>query len=127
VRHTCRVIGAPQHREIEGNSACALPAREPANIEVPHIDPRPLDKPTGKPCLEAECELAGYLKTGTEDISPLAVRRIIQIVREGAKDSLDAISLLDKEVYELSESRPNKDPIEQMESVMQMFEDKILE
>jgi hypothetical protein len=58
---------------------------------------------------------------------PIAVLRIIQVMREGAEASLNAICWLDKEVRELSEFHPNEDRIGQMESVVQMFEKEILE
>jgi hypothetical protein len=105
-------------RGLVGTDGRQLRAAKVERAEPPHINPRPLDKLTGKPPREAECKLAGYLKTGTEHLSPPAVRRIIQVVREGAEDSLDAVSQLDKEVCEFYESRPNKDPIKQMESVV---------
>jgi hypothetical protein len=58
---------------------------------------------------------------------PIAVLRIIQVTREGAEASLNAICWLDKEVRELSEFHPNEDRIGLMESVVQMFEEEILE
>jgi hypothetical protein len=52
--------------------------------------------------LEARCELARYLKAGTDYLSPLAVRWIIQVGDEDIMGSLMAICRLDREVHELS-------------------------
>jgi hypothetical protein len=77
--------------------------------------------------LETRCELARYLKAGTDYLSPLAVRRIIQVADEDVVGSLTAVCRLDREVHELSATHPGGDPIEQMESVNQMYEEEILE
>jgi hypothetical protein len=71
--------------------------------------------------------MAGCLKTVTDHLSPLVVRRIIQVANEDIMGSLIAICQLDREVHELSVIHPDGYPIKQMESVVQMFEDEILE
>jgi hypothetical protein len=60
-------------------------------------------------------------------LSPLAVRRIIQVADEDVVGSLTAVCRLDREVHKLSATHPGGDPIEQMESVVQMYEEEILE
>jgi hypothetical protein len=97
-----------------------------SRVETPHINPRPLDEPAAKPRLETRCELVRLLKTGTS-LSPTAARRTIQVARESVEGSLNAISRLDEEVRELFEYCTDEVPIEQMESVVQTFEDEILE
>jgi hypothetical protein len=76
-------------------------------------------------CLEATSALARNLRTGTDCLSPLAVRWIIQVA--DVMCSLTAVCRLDREVHELSTTRPNGDPIEQIESVVQMYEEEMLE
>lgn len=100
---------------------------EISRAETPHIDPRLLEEPTAKSRLEARCELVGLLKTDTKHHPPTAMRRIIQVARVGVEGSLNAISRLDEEVRELFEYCTDEVPIEQMESVVQTFEDEILE
>jgi hypothetical protein len=97
-----------------------------SRVETTHINPRPLDEPAAKPRLETRCELVRLLKTGTS-LSPTAARRTIQVARESVEGSLNAISRLDEEVRELFEYCTDEVPIEQMESVVQTFEDEILE
>jgi hypothetical protein len=99
---------------------------EISQAETLHNDPRLLEEPTAKPRLQARCELVWLLKTDTEHHPPTAMRRIIQVARVGIEGSLNAISRLD-EVQGFSEYCPDEDPIEQMESVVQKFEDEILE
>jgi hypothetical protein len=77
--------------------------------------------------LEARCESARYLRAGTDYLSPLAVRRIIQVADEDGMGSLTAVCRLDREVHKLSATHPSEDPIEQMESVVHMYEEEILE
>jgi hypothetical protein len=60
-----------------------------SRAETSHIDPRPLNEPTAKPCLEAVCIPARYSKTGTEHLSTFAGRRIIQVARGGVEGSPD--------------------------------------
>ncbi len=60
-------------------------------------------------------------------MSPLEVRRIIQVADEDVMGSLTAVCRLDREVHELSTTHPSGDPIEQMESVVQMYEEEMLE
>ncbi len=55
------------------------------------------------------------------------MRRIIQVADEDVMGSLTAVCRLDREVHELSVTHPGGDPIEQMESVVQMYEEEILE
>jgi hypothetical protein len=59
-------------------------------------------------------------------LSLLAVRRIIQVANEDIMGSLSAFCRLDREAHELSMTRPGRDLIEQMESMVQMYEDEIL-
>jgi hypothetical protein len=59
--------------------------------------------------------LARYLKAGTDYLSPLAVRRIIQVANEDITGSLTAVCRIDREVHKLSITHPGGDPIEQME------------
>jgi hypothetical protein len=77
--------------------------------------------------LEARSTLARYLRAGTDCLSPLAVRRIFQVADEDVMGSLTAVCRLDREVNEISTTHPSGDPIEQMESVVQMYEEEILE
>jgi hypothetical protein len=77
--------------------------------------------------LEATSALARNLKTGTDCLSPLAVRQIIQVADEDVMGSLTAVCRLDREVHELSTTHPSGDPIEQMESVVHMYEEEMLE
>ncbi len=55
------------------------------------------------------------------------VRRIIQVADKDSMGSLTAICRLDREVHELSVTHSGGDLIEQMESVVQMYEEEILE
>ncbi len=55
------------------------------------------------------------------------MRRIIQVADEDVMGSLTAVCRLDREVHELSVTHPGGDPIEQMESVVPMYEEEILE
>jgi hypothetical protein len=71
--------------------------------------------------------LARYLKARTDYLSPFEVRRIIQVADEDITGSLTAVCRLDREVHELSVTQPGGDPIEQMESMVQMYEEEILE
>jgi hypothetical protein len=77
--------------------------------------------------LEATSALARDLRTGTDCLSPLAVRRIIQVANEDVMGSLTAVCLLDREVHKLCTTHPGGDPIEQMESVVQMYEEEMLD
>ena len=97
---------------------------ETIRTEMPCAYPEPKEETTVHHCFEAQCELAGLLKAGTRHLSPTTLRRLIQVEGEGAKGSLDAIS---EEVLELFEYSPYEDPIEQTESIVQTFEDDILE
>jgi hypothetical protein len=62
--------------------------------------------------------VGSYLKTGTDYryLSPLVVRRIIQVAYEDITGSLTAVCRLDREVRELSMTHPGRNPIKQMES-----------
>jgi uncharacterized protein with LGFP repeats len=71
--------------------------------------------------------MARYLKTGTDYLSPLAVWRIIQVASEDIMGSLTAICRIDREVHKLSVTHLGEDAIQQMESMVQMYEDKTLE
>jgi hypothetical protein len=77
--------------------------------------------------MEATSVLARDLRATMDCMSLLVVRRIIQVADEDVVGSLTAICRLDREVHELSTSHPGGDPIEQMESVVQMYEEEILE
>ncbi len=78
--------------------------------------------------LEATSALARDLKTSTDCLSPLALRRIIQVANEDVMGSLTAVCRgVDREVHELSTTGPTGDPIEQMEGVVQMYEEEMLE
>jgi hypothetical protein len=55
------------------------------------------------------------------------VRRIIQVADKDAMGSLTAVCQLDREGHELLTTHSGGDPIEQMESVVQMYEEEILE
>jgi phenolic acid decarboxylase len=65
--------------------------------------------------------------TGTECLSPLVVRRIIQVAGEDVMSSLAAVCLVDRAVYKLSWTDPEGDAFEHMESEVEMYEDEILE
>jgi hypothetical protein len=97
---------------------------ETIRTELPCAYLEPKEETTVYHCFEAQCELAGLLKAGTRHLSLTTLRQLIQVEGEGAEGSLDAIS---EEVLELFEYSPYEDPIEQAESVVQTFEDDILE
>ena len=67
----------------------------------------------------------GLTTAGTDYLSSLAVRRII--ADKDITGSLTAVCRLDREVHELSVTHSGGDLIEQMESVVQMYEEEILE
>jgi hypothetical protein len=66
-----------------------LIAAKVSQAETLHMDSRPLNEPTAKPCLEAVCIPAGYLKTRTEHLSTYVGRRIIQVAKGGVEGSPD--------------------------------------
>jgi hypothetical protein len=66
-----------------------LTAAKVSRAETSHMYPRPLNEPTAKPRLEAECMPAGYLKTGIEHLSTIAGRQIIQAAGKGVEGSPD--------------------------------------
>jgi hypothetical protein len=100
-----------------------LTAARVDQAETSHSDPRLNDDPEAKLRLEARCKMARWSKTGTDYLSPLAVRRIIPVASKDIMGPLTAVCRLDREVHELSVTHPGGGPIEQMESVMQMYED----
>jgi hypothetical protein len=104
-----------------------LTAAKAGRVETSRGDSRLNCDPATRLRLEARSTLARYLIAGTDCLSPLAVRRIIQVADEDVMDSLKAVCRLDREVHELSTTHPGGDPIEQMESVVQMYEEEILE
>jgi hypothetical protein len=104
-----------------------LTAPKVGRAETSHSDSRLNRDPATRLRLESRCELARYLRAGTDYSSPLAVRRIIQVADEDVMGSLTAVCRLDREVQELSITHPSGDPIEQMESVVQMYEEEMLE
>jgi hypothetical protein len=57
----------------------------------------------------------------------LAVQRIIQVADEDVMGSLTAVCGLDRDVHKLSTTHPSGDPIEQMESLVQMYKEEMLE
>ncbi len=75
--------------------------------------------------LEAGKTLARFLRAGTDCLSPLAVRRIIQAAGKDVMGSMTAVCRLDREV--LATTHPSGDPIEQMESMVQICEEEMLE
>jgi hypothetical protein len=76
-------------REAVDTDGRQLISAKVSQAETSHMDPRPLNEPTAKPCLEAACVPTGYLKTGTEHLPTLSGRRIIQVAREGIEGSPD--------------------------------------
>jgi hypothetical protein len=76
-------------REVVDTEGCQLIAAKVSRTETSHMDLRPLNEPTAKPRLEAACMPAGCLMAGTEHLSTIARRRIIQVARGGVKGSPD--------------------------------------
>ena len=74
---------------------------------------------------EARLELARNLQIGTGCLTPLAVRRIIQIANRDLITSLDAVCRVDRAVYKLSVIFPAEQATKRMERVVQMYEDEI--
>ena len=74
---------------------------------------------------EARLELARNLQIGTGCLTPLAVRRIIQIANQDLITSLDAVCRVDRAVYKLSVIFPAEQATKRMERVVQMYEDEI--
>ncbi len=64
-------------RDIVGTDVRQLTAAKVSRAETSQSNLKPFDDPTGKLRLEARCKMAGCLKTGTDHLSPLVVRRII--------------------------------------------------
>ncbi len=65
--------------DIVGTDRRQLTAAKISRVETSHSDPKPVDDPAAKLRLEARCKIAGCLKTVTDNLSPLAVQRIIQV------------------------------------------------
>ncbi len=74
---------------------------------------------------EARLELARNLQIGTGCLTPLAVRRIIQITDQDLMTSLDAVCRVDRAVYKLSVTCPAEQSTKRMERVVQMYEDEV--
>ncbi len=114
-------------RDAVGADRPQLTAAKADRAETSHGDSRLNCDPSTRLRLEATSALARDLRAGTDCLSPLAVRRIIHVADEDVMGSLTAVCRLDREVHELSETHPSEDPIEQLESVVQMYEEEMLE
>ena len=55
------------------------------------------------------------------------MRRIIQIAGKDVMGSMTAVCRLNREVHELATTHPSEDPIEQVESMVQICEEEMLE
>ena len=60
-----------------------------------------------------------------QDLATL--RRIIQIAGKDVMGSMTAVCRLNREVHELATTHPSEDPIEQVESMVQICEEEMLE
>jgi hypothetical protein len=77
--------------------------------------------------LEAKETLARFLRTGTDCLSPSAVLWIIQVAGKDVMGSMTAVCRLDREVHKLATTHPGGDPVELVESMVQICEEEVLE
>ncbi len=116
-----------QPREAAGTDRPQLPAAKADRVEAARGN-SVLNCDSGvRLCLEARKVLARFLRAGTDCLSPLAVRRIIQIAGKDAMGLMTAVCRLNREVHELATTHPSENPIEQVESMVQICEEEMLE
>jgi hypothetical protein len=77
--------------------------------------------------LEARETLTGYLRTGTDCLSPSTVRRIVQVAGKDVLGSTMAVCRLDREVRRITTTYPSENPTELAESMVRICEEEVLD
>jgi hypothetical protein len=87
-------------RDVVGTDRPQLTTAKADRVEASRGNSRLNCDPAARLCLEATSALARDLTAGTDCLSPLAVRWIIQVADEDVKGSLTAVCRLDRELRE---------------------------
>jgi hypothetical protein len=102
-------------------------AANAGRVEAARGDLEPDCDREGRLRLEARETLTGYLRTSTDCLSPLTVRRIIQVAGMDVLGSTMVVCRLDGEVRRITTTYPSEDSAELAESMVQICEEEVLD